>query len=595
MTEPSSGPPAEAAAEIGATLRDSRRLTGPNVIMAGPGAVIDLELAPRMDAAGAEAIIAAWRVQARDLLDALGWQDEILAHRLAPGGVSLALSASLDVLYAATEINEAAWEAVAAARAGRPLPSREAVLTRLRAEVEGERKPRLRALEAAASDHGVSFLADDEHVSVGLGRGARTWPTAALPTPEEVDWSAVHEVPVVLVTGTNGKSTSVRLLAAMVAAAGRVPGVSSTDWIRVGDELLDQGDYSGPGGARAVLRDERTEVAILETARGGLLRRGLAVTSADVALVTNIAEDHLGEFGVHDLEALADTKLVVARAAACLVLNLDDALLRQRAAFLGRPVVWFSLQGDDDQLRAHVKAGGGAATVEEGDVVLYHQGARTVLAAIGEIPFTLSGAARHNVSNALAAAATGSQLELPPAALGAGLRTFASSPQENPGRLNTFMFGDLRVVVDFAHNPHGLQALFAMAAALPARRRLVTLGQAGDRDDEAIRDLARIAWSIRPEHVVLKEMAAHRRGRAPGEVPALLEAELRHHGAPSQAIEHAPSELAAARQALAWARPGDLLLLLSHAERDAVLSLLSDLAARGWRPGQVLPVTDEPD
>ena len=135
---------------------------------------------------------------------------------------------------------------------------------------------------------------DDDRVSVGLGTGSLSWRTDEIPDPSTVDWSAVHDVPVLLVTGTNGKTTTVRLLGAIAAAASRVPGLTSTDRIEVGGDLVDAGDFSGPGGARTLLRDRRVEIAILETARGGMLRRGLAVDRADAALVTNIAADHLG-------------------------------------------------------------------------------------------------------------------------------------------------------------------------------------------------------------------------------------------------------------------------------------------------------------
>src|SRR5206468_3212752 len=143
------------------------------------------------------------------------------------------------------------------------------------------------------------------------------------------------DVPTALVTGTNGKTTTVRLLGAIAAAAGRVAGVTSTDRVTVGDQVVAVGDYSGPNGARTVLRDRRVEVAFLELARGGILRRGLAVPRAHVALVTNVANDHLGEFGIFDVPALADTKMVVARAvgpAGRVVLNADDPLLLERGA-----------------------------------------------------------------------------------------------------------------------------------------------------------------------------------------------------------------------------------------------------------------------
>src|SRR5947209_5608164 len=242
-----SPPPAR---ESAMKLLDSRRLTGPNLLLDRAGAALEVSLAPEE----AEAAVAAWRENVRRMLEAVGW------------------------------------------------------------------------------------------------------PAEALPDPATVDWSAVHDVPVLMVTGTNGKTTTVRLLGAIAAAAGKVPGITSTDRIEVGGEVVDHGDYSGPGGARTLLRDRRVEIAILETARGGMLRRGLAVTGADAALVTNIAAGHPGEFGVLDLPSLAAAKLVIARAVkpgGRIVLNAADPELLAAAGRLAAPVTWFRLHPANPRIQSH--------------------------------------------------------------------------------------------------------------------------------------------------------------------------------------------------------------------------------------------------
>jgi len=200
----------------------------------------------------------------------------------------------------------------------------------------------------------------------------------------------------------------------------------------------------------------------------------------------------------------------------------------------------------------------------------------------------MGGAARHNVANALGAAALAHVLGLAPDAIARGLAAFESNADENPGRLNTFDLGGVRVLVDFAHNPHGLGALIDMLEAIPARRRLLILGQAGDRSDESIRELARIAWRCRPDRVVVKEMVEHLRGRQPGEVPALIVEELERLGADRESIELAQSEFEAVETALRWAGPGDVVLLLVHAERERVLELLQRLVDRAWTAGEPL-------
>jgi UDP-N-acetylmuramyl tripeptide synthase len=565
-------------------IRDSRRLTGPNALWERPGAVLDVLMS---DGAAADAI-AQWQTKARELLDAVDWTEEKLTHRVYPGGVSLALSAPMDALYAATDINETAWAVAEATLTGGSPVDLEAETLRLKNVIAEEANPGVIELQKEAARRGVGFLSDDDDLSLGYGKGSRTWPVNALPGVSEAGWDELHDIPIALVTGTNGKTTTVRLLAAIVEAAGLTPGVSSTDWIKVGGDLLDSGDWSGPGGARMVLRDQRVDIGLLETARGGMLRRGLAVTSADVGAILNVAEDHLGEWGVENLAALVEGKFVLARATRRLVLNADDPQVSTRGAQVTQPVTWFSLDAANPIVHSHLEQGGDAGACEDGVVKRWLDGTVEEIASVVDIPIALGGAARHNVANALAAVALAGHLGIPATAISRGLQTFQSDPEENPGRLNRFHFGDLSVLVDFAHNPHGLEALLEMAAAMPAARRLVLIGQAGDRTDTSIRELADIVWRARPDRIIVKEMPRYLRGREAGEIPEMIEKELAAVGAPAEAVGHAASEMEAVHQALAWAREGDLLLMLTHEARDEVLTLLGIMTERGWRPGDPL-------
>jgi cyanophycin synthetase len=561
-------------------LLDSRRLTGANLLLDRPGAVVEVSLSPEEAAAA----VAAWAARVRRMLDAVGWTGEEIAARTFPGGASLAISAPIDALYTATEINDWAWEAVEAELAGREAPDFQAAAARLRGEIAREANPPLLALRDAAAARGVSFLSDDRAASVGLGQGSITWPARDLPDPEEVDWSTVRDIPVLLVTGTNGKTTTVRLLASMVDASEQMAGVTSTDQIEVGGELIERGDFSGPGGARTLLRDRRVEVAILETARGGLLRRGLAVTRANAALVTNIAADHLGEFGILDLPSLAAAKLVIARAVGPegrIVLNADDPELAAAAAALSVPILWFSLDPENPIVRQALAAGGEACLFAAGKLVLARGGERIEVAPVEQVPITFDGAARHNVANALAAIGMASAIGIPVEAMATGLRRVGNNPEDNPGRANLFERDGVRVLLDYAHNPHGLAALFDIARTLPAERRLLVLGQAGDRDDQALRDFARAALPFQPDRIVVKELPEMLRGRQPGEVPAILEDELRRLGVPAERIERADSELEGVRKALAEARPGDLVVLLVHTQREEVLGVIREWVGGG--------------
>jgi cyanophycin synthetase len=568
------------------SLKDSRRLTGPNLQLPGPGAIIDA-LAEPADQPG---LIDAWQRAVLELHGALGLAAPRVGTARFQVGVSLAFSSPIDVLYAATELNEAAF-----ARAQRELAGRapgELPLAELRRHFERQSLPSLLALEAAARQRGFGILWDEEQISVGHGAGCLLLDRARLPDPEAIDWSRVHEVPTCMVTGTNGKSTTVRLVAAMAEAAGKRPGLCSTDWVRIGREIVDRGDYSGPGGARAVLRDPRTQVAVLETARGGIQRRGVALQAVPCAAVLNVTADHLGEWGSWDLEELADIKMVLARAVrpgGRAVLNAEDARIVARAQDLAGEVLWFALDPAAPALAAARAAGRPFATLIDGELVLSEGGRTRAIQRVERVRCALYGAARHNLANALAAIGMASHMGLPDRALAEALESFGRDPEDNPGRLVLFELGGLKALVDFAHNPDGQVWLLDTAKRLGAKRTLVVLGQAGDRDNGSILELVRVTVAAQPERIVIKEMQKYLRGRQPGEVPALIEAELLRLGYPREAISHAGSEAEALSQAMTWGQPGDVVLMFSHADRSGSIERLSAARAAGWAPGQPWP------
>ncbi len=552
---------------------DSRRLTGPNLLLPGPGALIDVALESGEDA---QLAIATWRAMASQALEALGWASETLVAREFHGGMSVAFSAPNDALYTATELNEWAWDATARALGGEPAPKLEGPeLERIAQALAAEQQPVLLRLEQEALGRGLNFCADDEWVTVGMGAGGKTWATPECPEPSEVAWSEVSDRPAAFVTGTNGKTTTVRMLESIVKAAGLRAGSCSTDRIIVDGQVVDEGDWSGTGGARAVVKHEEVDVCLLEAARGGLLRRGLGLPRVDVAAVTNVTADHLGEMGVHDVPELCEVKFVVERAAECLVLNADDAQVLERGERSSKPVTWFSLDCRHPKLAAALAAGFDVLTLRDGALLQQTAKGETQLAELDACPALLGGAAQHNVSNALAAAGVALHLGLSPASIASGLAAFGSDAQSNPGRLNRFEVDGATVLVDFAHNPAGLRAILETAQALRTGRFGMILGQAGDRDDASIVALARTCASFRPDRVVIKDMNEHARGRPEGEAADLIESQLRAEGLAGDQLQRISSELEAAKALLEWARPGDVALLLCHAQRDEVLTELA--------------------
>lgn len=554
---------------------DARRLTGPSLLWNKLGTILDI----RCTKDEADKVIPFWESQIAKMLEAVDWEKEATTSWPLSGGVSVAFSAPIDALYAASEINEWAWASCDSEFNGADAPDFDETVERIKNEIAEEANPELLALEAAAEQHGVTFLWDDDEVSVGLGRGSKTWPVREIPNLDDIDWDDLHDIPYGLITGTNGKTTTVRLAAHIARVSGKNVGVSSTDWIAVNDRIIDRDDWSGPGGARNILRQLDVDIAILETARGGLLRRGLGVDKADAALITNIAEDHLGDFGSQNLAELLNVKWIVSRAvesSGSLILNADDDLLVGKSPEFPGKIVWFTMDPGNAMVTKHV-ANGGLAFLFDGDNLLCVEGgASEVICNCADIPITLGGAAGHNIANALAAAALTHCLGIPIADIRAGLPSM--SQEENPGRSNVYSISNYKVLVDFAHNPAAMRALFAMARALPAKRRLLAFAQAGDRTDTQIRELAQSAWTIGLDQVVISELAAYARGREQGEVFNIIRDELTKCGAKEEQIEHHMEETESLDAALDWAQPGDLVIMLALGARDEIQKKLRSLS-----------------
>ena len=554
---------------------DARRLTGYNAVFDKIGSILDVACTPEE----AEQLVPVWADNVGRMLEALDWPSAEFAFRRLEGGISLAYSAPIDQLYAASEINEWAWAASAfELGALQDEPDFDEALAALQKSAAEEANVELMWLIDEATAHGKTLLWDDDEVSVGLGRHSTTWPIREI--PDALDWDSFEDVPIGIVTGTNGKTTSVRFAKHILRAAGHNVGVSSTDWIAVNERIIDRDDWSGPGGARAVLREQDVDAAILETARGGLLRRGLGVEQADAALITNISEDHLGDFGSRNLDELLDIKWVIShavRGGGKLVLNADDERLVAKSQEFDGAIMWFSLDAANPVVASHTESGGVAFVLDDGELTRIDGDDRQVICSATDIPLALGGAARHNVANALAAAALTACMGVSFPDIATGLTTMQQD--ENPGRCNIYALNGFRILIDFAHNPAAMSALFDMARAIPAARRALCFGQAGDRTDALIRELARDAWAIGLDRVVVSELPKYHRGREHGDVFALIRDELLKGGAVDEQIHHFEEELESLEDAIGWAEPGDLVIMLALGGARPVQERLKELGA----------------
>ena len=566
-----SRPPRDPDLESGISspsIVDSRRLMGPNLLHAGPGAVLDVTVDDATPDHNAS-LLTAWHERASAIADALDWPATETAQRLYPGGASLFVTAPIDQLMTATEVTESAWLFAEALAAGTEQGSDlSAILAFADAEMRRTpdgRRP-LPELWDEAHRRGLNVTFDESRIFVGTGAGATGWPLDAVPRIEDIDWLRVRDIPIVLVTGSNGKTTVVRMVAAMARAAGHTVGYTCTDGVWIGGAQVESGDYSGPAGARRVLQDATVTLAVLETARGGMLRRGLAVQYANVAAIVTLSADHFGTYGITDLAALADVKMIVARAVEArgtLIYNADIPELVS------------------------------AVTQQSGRAVALKQFALLDLGMTAEdvagIPATLHGTATHNMLNATIALAIAHELELGPAAKNA-LMQFGADPKDNMGRLMLRELGGITVVIDYAHNPQSVAALIDATAQIPAARRAITLGTGGDRDDVALRAIAKAAVDSGViDLYIAKEMPKFLRGREPGSISGVVLDALETLGVPDVQRVSAPDDMSAVRLALNWARGGDLLLLTVHDQREGVLALVDTLVSLDWQAGSPLP------
>jgi cyanophycin synthetase len=560
------------------SLDDNRRLTGKNLLSDQPGAIIDAFVS------GIDKLVVVnvWSIYVNRLLKAVNWSNEKIYSRIFEDGITIAISAPIDALYAACDLNEIAWqltcEELAHAENAEPMS---AAIVRLKAAIAKEVNPKLLALIKQAKAKGIVYLVDDDEFSLGYGSTAQCWPILALPELVSINWSQYHSIPLAYVTGTNGKSTSVRIMSQIIEQAGKCCGVTSTDFIRVGDNIIDHGDYSGPGGARMLLRHPNTQTAILEVARGGILRRGLPIDKVDAALITNIAEDHLGQYGINTVAALAQAKAVVAKglqdngeSKGTLVLNADDEYLVALAPELLVSKCWFSLDENNLTLQQHKQKGGAVCFVKDQQLVYADASEETSIIGVNDIPMTLNGAALHNIQNALGAIGLAKSLDIDNKAIKNALSKFASNSEDNPGRGNQFSVNNAQVIMDFAHNVHSMQAMAVTTANIKAQHKFLMLSHAGDRTDSEIINMTKTALKMQPDFIIAVEVEPYLRGRALGEVPQLIIDTALAHGVKQHNIFTFKSPFAGAKYIIEQLQADDLALLMVLSEREEITKLL---------------------
>ena len=468
----------------------------------------------------------------------------------------------------------------------------------------------VRAIKAVGLDvGGVDFLTRDITQSykthgggiceVNAAPGFRMHSAPSEGTPRDVAGPVIDMlfpkgspsvVPIAAITGTNGKTTTARMLAHICQMAGFTPGLTTTDGVYVNGQRTVEGDMTGPASTRMVLSDPSIDVAVLEVARGGLLRAGMGTRYVDVGAVLNVRSDHLGLKGIDTLEQLAEVKQVVAEVARdTAVLNADDPLvLRMADATEAKHLCYVTTNPAHELVREHIRAGGRACALEAGVngemITLYDHGAHIPLLWTHLIPATLEGRAMHNVQNAMFAAVMAFAMGIKLDSIRTGLRTFDTSFFQAPGRMNVYSDHPFRVILDYGHNAHAVGAMVDLARRLEVRgRRIVVVAAPGDRRDEDVRAIGEAVAGHFDSYICRRDDGL--RGRDGDEVPRMLARALVAAGVPAERVVEIPDEQAAIEHALRSARAGDLVLIFADALQRS-WEQITNFRADGSEPAQ---------
>jgi cyanophycin synthetase len=408
-------------------------------------------------------------------------------------------------------------------------------------------------------------------VNAAPGFRMHTHPTEGKPRPvgeAVVDMlfppGCESRIPIITITGTNGKTTTARLCAHIAKMAGMSVGLTTSDGIYIKNQLVQKGDTTGPNSAQVVLRDPSVNFAVLETARGGILRAGLGFDEADVGVVLNVSADHLGLRDVNTLEDLARVKAVTVervKPEGYAILNAEDDMMPVIRDQADCRIAFFSLDPRNEIFRRHVDDNGLGATIENGWLMLYENGMRIPLCEERNVPISFGGKARFNTANALAAVLATFATRIHVSDIVSGLQSFFQSATTTPGRLNIVDFDGFKVMIDYAHNPHGLAAMSQLADAMRRNRLLCVLGLPGDRRDEDIRAAARTVGKHFDRVIIRDDFDL--RGRKPGEVARLIHEGLVDGGLRDSQIVHVSVEEEAIAHAVSEAEPGDLVVYIA--------------------------------
>lgn len=506
-----------------------RVLAGTNVFFQGVGAIAEFVTKSPQKLEFAQA----FEGELRKVLDALGWDDVGIYKKLYSRGMIFAIPTEYDYTYAGVKILSITFDIVSTRfNEQKELDFAEEV-DYLDYFLSKERFTRLRNIYEEAQFRQLNFYFHEDIITIGSGKGAFSANINEI-NFDDIDWDSIYDVPSVLVTGTNGKTTTVRLTSFISQHAGKTVGYCSTDWVMINGEVVSEGDLSGPNGNRAVMTNKTVDVAVLEVARGGIVKRGLATSHVNGAVVTNVSEDHLGVNGIDTVYDLAAAKFVVYDAVkndGHSIFNLDNEITRESIAnYTGKRAV-FSQKLSFDEVKQYLRNEDDyAALVENNEFCIYEADNKTVIAHMDEVDLTYKGIAKHNVENVLAAICLSIELGRTYDEVSSGLKAFKNDIH-NHGRFNMFDIGSNKILIDYGHNLASIENMLKFSRSIAKENSKITvlLGFSGDRKF-LVDSVTKSVVDNKIDYVILKMFSNHLRGAEIGEVVGLLKSGLRKHG-----------------------------------------------------------------
>lgn len=552
----------------------SRRLVGPNLFFKETGTVLDI---PLID--DRKKLTKLFNQEAYRILPELGWTEIKLEHKFFNNGVRFAMTAPVDITMPACDVIDFIWASVRQFVEEGSYKTIEEAKSELMDFINEDQNLKYRKLHELAKTKGFNAFRDKDTAFVGSGIGCYEFDLIN-DEIDNIDWSKVYDIPAVIVTGTNGKTTTVRLTDFICRYAGKLTGYTSTDWVKVNNELVDEGDYSGPTGHQFVLTNKDVEIALLESARGGLLKRGLIESYVNAAAVTNVSADHLGEDGIETVAELAEAKSIVFRTVgegSHAIINLDNSYMKAKFDELDCSKIVITQNPQDHDMDYYLANSDYASIVENGEFVWIEKGIKKSLLKVVDAPLTVKGFAKHNIENALVAIALSFKLGISFENISNALKSYENDPKENRGRANVFEWDNKVAVVDYAHNEAGMESLLSMMKAYDkGGKTYLMIGTTGDRK-YLISPINDIIMKHDVDFIVLKETASYLRGAEPLELPFLTKKDLEKKGFDLANTYISCGELEGVEYIVERLQDNDVAILCCQAEVEVVIDYFEKL------------------